>query len=94
MIFSILSLATLAACGVERTYPDEPIYIANIKTGVCAEKKLIDPVAIKFQHVKDHPLSECQLLTGYKPKSFKTVQSWARDVIQELLRKMNLRSGK
>jgi len=76
-IISILSFLSLASCKLP--FPKVPVMWADLKHNACVEYEIIDQENFKVALKKEHPLSVCQDMIGFKKADFKKVQNWARD---------------
>jgi hypothetical protein len=74
----ILSLA-FAGCKTATPFPNVPVYVNDIKHGVCAEYEIIDVQNFKVKLKAEHDISKCQGVVGFDREGFKKVQNWARD---------------
>lgn len=81
----LLVLFVIPACAIS-PYPKEYVYIADLKSKVCAEYEIVDIETIKFKLRQELPLmvgGPCDGMTGYSRRGFKRVQNWIRDTIKK-----------
>lgn len=61
-------------CACLKDYPDDHLYEVDLTHSVCGEYKVVDKKNLKFEYVKDNPMSECEGVIGYKGPAFEEVR--------------------
>ncbi len=80
---TFLTLATsalLVGCSGIPPYPAHMVYDVDLAHKACGEYEIVDKENMKFKHVRDLPLKECDGLIGMKARDFAKVKHWGQDV--------------
>ena len=79
----LTALLLLTSCTGLKPFPTKFIYEVDLKNGVCGQYKIVDPEKLKFDHVADLPLSNCNGVFGFASDKVGLVFNWAETAIQK-----------
>jgi hypothetical protein len=75
----ILSLIFLASCKTVTPFPNVPVYVTDIKNGVCAKYEIVDQANFKVRLIAKLSLRHCQDVVGFGTDGLHEVKNWIRE---------------